>query len=47
MQNKLDYTIRKWFKGLKEKYHLSLINKDSFKEIYSLQVSKRKFFVFV
>lgn len=47
MQNKLDYAIRKWFKGLKEKYHLSLLNKDSFTEIYSLQVSKGRFFIVV
>lgn len=47
MQNKLDYKVREWFKGLKEKYHLSLMNKDSFKEIYSLQVSKGKFFLVV
>lgn len=43
MQNKLEITIRNWFKSLKEKYHLNLINKDSFAEIYSTQVTKGKF----
>jgi murein DD-endopeptidase MepM/ murein hydrolase activator NlpD len=43
MQNKFDRTISNWFKSLKEKYHLNLINKGSFAEIYSTQVTKGKF----
>lgn len=43
MQNKLDRKIRRWITSLKEKYHLSLINKDSFEQLYSWQVSKGMF----
>lgn len=45
MQKKEDSRIKKWFNSLKEKYHLTLINKDSFAEIYSRQVSKGRFFL--
>lgn len=43
MQNILNRKIRNWFKSLKEKYHLSLINKDSFEQLASWQVSKGMF----
>lgn len=33
-----------WWKKLKEKYHLSVVNKDSFVEVYSFQFSKAGFY---
>ena len=46
MQNQLKNKIKEWFRSLKEKYHLSIVNKDSFEQVYSLRVSKG-LFIFV
>lgn len=47
MQNRLDKSVKAWFNSLKEKYHLSIVNKDSFEQVYSLRVSKGRFLLVV
>lgn len=37
--------IKHWWDGLNEKYHLSVVNKDLFVEVYSWQVSKGLFYL--
>lgn len=37
--------IKQKLAALREKYHLSIVNKDLFVEVYSLQVSKGKFYL--
>jgi murein DD-endopeptidase MepM/ murein hydrolase activator NlpD len=37
--------IKNWWDGLNEKYHLSVVNKDLFVEVYSWQISKGLFYL--
>lgn len=45
MRKKHKGRLKKWFHSLKESYHLTIINKDSFEEVYSTKVSKGKFYI--
>lgn len=44
MKNKQNNRLKRWVKSLKESYHLNIINKDSFEEIYNTKVSKGMFY---